>query len=271
MTLILDYNIFEGIELLEYSIKELRDEVDYINVTYQNKSYWGHPIKSKDFDKLLELKNIGLIDSLTPFRFDEIAKDVMEAKELEKKKRNESKNLCLSKGFTHYLSLDGDEFFKKEEFRKTKQYIIDNKIDFSACYYYNYYNFPIYRSKKINSSIIPFICRLDKTKLEGAQFLGRCDPTRSYNIDKEILLKTILFKPEDLMMHHFTNVRSDLYRKYDSTSMAGLDRNRINEIIRIIKSIYKNNLKIETDIKNLGNDSFEIVDNFFNIPLQLFI
>ena len=67
MILGVSYSVFDGIELLESSIKQIRQHVDFIDVQYQLKSWFGKPIKLKDMQTLLDLQNRGLIDSLSLF------------------------------------------------------------------------------------------------------------------------------------------------------------------------------------------------------------
>ena len=43
------YSIFDGIELLEHSIKSIRNSCDYINVVYSNISWYGN--KTNDVQK----------------------------------------------------------------------------------------------------------------------------------------------------------------------------------------------------------------------------
>ena len=50
------YNLFTGFELLEYSIKCILKEVDYICVVYSLTSHRGDKPKSDFLDDLIELK-----------------------------------------------------------------------------------------------------------------------------------------------------------------------------------------------------------------------
>ena len=269
MKLAVCYNIFEELDLLSFSILQIRDNVDFILVNYQNQSYFGEKLEtfSSDIKKLNELKNKGLIDQINIFDISYIAKNIPEAKELEKKKRNKGRLICLEKGYTHFIDMDVDEFYKKEEFSRAKQFINDNDLYFTACHFVNYQHKPIYRSKNISNSIVPFICRLrENYELTGADFFGRCDPTRGYVISEVPDFKKKLFFPTELIMHHMTGIRKDLYNKYRYTSLASLDKSRINEIMQTIASINENNLNIQSDF-NFIDKNYEIVDNYFNIDI----
>jgi hypothetical protein len=267
MKLSVCYNIFDELDLLLYSVLQIREHVDFILVNYQNQSYFGEKLESfsNDIRKLNELKNNGMINHINIFNVEYAAKNIPEAKELEKRKRNEGRLICLEKGYDYYLDCDCDEFYKKEEFNRAKKFIIDNKIEFSGCHFVNYQNKPIFRSKKISDGIVPFICKLDQRyELTGAKFLGSCDPTRGYNIVNVPDFKKKLFFPNDLLMHHMTGVRKDLYKKFKYTSLAALDKSRINEAVQTILSINKNNLFINSDF-NFIDKEFDIIENYFNI------
>ena len=64
MRLGVSYNIFDGEELLEGSIKQIRSEVDYISVVYQTVSNFGNPCNTDLVPLLERLKSEGLIDEL---------------------------------------------------------------------------------------------------------------------------------------------------------------------------------------------------------------
>ena len=50
------YNLFDGEELLEDSIKSIRNNVDYISVVYQTVSNFGNPCSPNLMPVLEELK-----------------------------------------------------------------------------------------------------------------------------------------------------------------------------------------------------------------------
>ena len=58
------YNLFDGEELLESSIKSIRNNVEYISVVYQTISNFGNECNEGLVPLLEELKSKGLIDEL---------------------------------------------------------------------------------------------------------------------------------------------------------------------------------------------------------------
>lgn len=270
MKLAVGYNCFNGVELLEHSIKQIRNKVDYIIVSYQEKDWYGiNKISIQDIQLLNDLKNRKIIDSLNCFVISSYVKKPIQAKLLEIQKRNNMKNYCENKGFDFYLDMDVDEFYKEEEFENIKKYIEENNIDYSYCRFIDYYNEPIFRNKKLSKSYVPFICKLKKNKKLGLNTMSNIvmDPTRGYIINKEDVTYII---PEDkLIMHHMSNVRKNLKEKYLSSSMAILERLKINDLVKNVNMINKNNLEFNNRFfktKLPETYYFEEVENIFGIP-----
>lgn len=264
MTLAVSFNVFDGVELLKYTINQIRNQVDFIMINYQSKSWYGKPIKNEDLLQIIELKKSGAVDHLNCFQIPQIAYSPAEAKVLETCKRNVGKDYCYAKGFSHFLDVDVDEFYIEEEFERAKQFIIDRGIYYSAVKYKNYCHLPTIRSTAFSEGIIPLICKLDNKPLGGAAFLGKTDPTRAYNIDRLPDHIKHVFDPSVIYCHHMTNVRKDLGFKYQSTSLANFDRNRTNELISNVNYLSKDCLSLQTDISIL-NKEYEVVPNLFNI------
>ena len=100
------YNFFDGEELLESSIKSIRNNVDYITVIYQQISNFGLNSKINIKDFLQDLVNKKLIDDFIEYKprvgagghFNEIVK------------RNLGLYECSRENCTHFLLMDSDEF-----------------------------------------------------------------------------------------------------------------------------------------------------------------
>ena len=121
MKLGVSYNLFDGEELLESSIKSIRTNVDFISVVYQTVSNFGNPC-NEELEPLLEsLHKEGLIDELFEYRpninkgghYNEI------------RKRNIGLTLSEGDGCTHHMAMDSDEFYTDEQFKHMKNVIED--------------------------------------------------------------------------------------------------------------------------------------------------
>jgi hypothetical protein len=60
----ISYNVFDGEELLENSIKSIRDNVDYVSVVYQTVSNFGNPCDDGLVPLLEKLVKDGLVDEI---------------------------------------------------------------------------------------------------------------------------------------------------------------------------------------------------------------
>ncbi|MGA2435665.1 MAG: hypothetical protein ABSG25_10310 [Bryobacteraceae bacterium] len=270
MRLGISYSVFDGLELLEHSIKQIRQYVDFISIIWQEQDWYGkHDINYKGIDILHDLKKKKLIDDLTLYTPLTFAKTPIDAKYRETEKRNIGKYICEKNGCDFHMSIDVDEFYMPEQFQKAKQYLIDNNINYSFCNIQEYYKMPIYRKKEVSNSYVTFISKIDKEL--GANNLSlTIDGTRGIILDRPREIFHI-FDKNELVMHHMSTVRKDLKSKYESSSMANIDRNNLNKIISNVYDINENNLKFEflTKSETLTAE-LEVAPNIFNIPLNLF-
>lgn len=61
------YSVMDGEEMLEFAIRSIRSEVDYVNVVWQKLSWFGTMCSDELEPTLERLKNEGLIDELIFF------------------------------------------------------------------------------------------------------------------------------------------------------------------------------------------------------------
>ena len=119
MKLGISYNLFDGEELLETSIKSVRKSAYHISVVYQLISNSGEK-RSDDIVSLLkDLKKRHLIDEFSLFETDA----TKPANVNERNKRLVGLKIARKAGCTHYLSLDVDEFYHYDEIEKAKLFI----------------------------------------------------------------------------------------------------------------------------------------------------
>jgi len=270
------YNVFEGVELLEYAIQQIKEHVDYINVVYQEQSWFSHAMSKENLNILKSIKQRKLIDKLILFdSFKPMkhysANNIDRSKKYETRKRDIGLSDCRSENCTHFLCCDVDEFYKPEEFMRAKNYIITNDIHTTAVDIIAYVNLPIFRldHQKLKSKV-PFICRIGPNSHHGVKFFCLCDPTRgiSLNVKNQ---KSLIFPKNQILMHHMETIRKDVTLKYLATSRRFLQRNRVNELVDSIKSVNPDNLIF--DPKKVINNSrllqkVTLCDNIFNIPYK---
>lgn len=270
MRLFASYIVYDGIELLEQSINQIRNQCDIIQVIYQNVSWFNKPIPKESIDILHNLKNKGIIDLLDCFNnFRPLDKSLINtphyikvAKQYETKKREFGLRTALNNNATHFISLDVDEFYKQEDFYFAKEIIKENNFDLTACRFINYVKSPEYH-RGYDSKYVPFICKINDKSRMGVGFFIDCDPTRGITPG----INTYTFNEGLLTMHHMETIRKDLKTKYESTTRLYFDRNKIDDLI--------NNINSSTDKVNfngiiypsLKEQTLTKVDNYFNIKL----
>lgn len=247
MKLGVSYSVFSGIELLPFAIQQIRENVDFILVSFQEYDWFGkNKFSKEDYEILLKLKNNKLIDEINLFKINKYATNPIEAKLLEREKRNQSKNICIENGCDYYIDADVDEFYKNIEFKKAKRFLENNIINYSFVRIIEYIS-PITKRKKLSESYLPFICKIDKTL--GTNNLNlNIDPTRGYILNSND--KYGIFNDKDILMHHMSFVRKNLKLKFETTSQATLNKNKIDNII-----------------EDLKKEDLELVENYFGIKI----
>jgi len=225
----ISYNIFDGEELLEDSILQIRDLVDYISVVYQRISNFGNPCNDDLLDLLLDLKDDGLINEIQEFQPMNYGYGVTHMNELTK--RNMGIQLSRKNFCTHHMTMDSDEFYLKDEFQKLIKWHTDNPNYVSYCGLINYYKTSEYViDEPDNTHVSLFFPIKDRGVVFGMQSPAPVlvDPTR-----RPICSNTHVFDSEFILMHHMTMVRKDVTSKLiNSSAKINYERNNfIQEII----------------------------------------
>jgi hypothetical protein len=234
MKLGISYNVFDGEELLECSIKSVRENVDYISVVYQTVSNYGFRCNLNLVETLTELKADGLIDELHEYIPQILSRDRDNASYNEVEKRDIGLSLSRRNNCTHHMSMDCDEFYVPEQFSYMKNVIAENNYDSAACRYQNYYKDSIYLLPDFKADIyVSTIFRInDDTKFvfRSRESPVRIDPTRKTNNKKYKI-----FGRAEVQMHHMTLIRKDLRSKFMSSSYR---KHGLN-IHALVRGLYK--------------------------------
>ncbi len=212
------YNIFDGEELLEKSILSIRDNVDIIIAVVQKISNWGHRYESGaiECERLEQMKLIDVVIHYEPTEH----KSVGFAPWLrEQSKRWVGVQKAMALGCTHVFHIDTDEFYKKEEFSKAREFLENNpEYDSSACRLKLYFKKPTWSLGLDSKCWVPFIHKVDEntyTTMESCkEFPVPVDPTRSLSPNKKIYI----FPEDRLLMYHYSWVRKDIARKWINSS-----------------------------------------------------
>ena len=205
------FNVFDGMELFPYAVKQIRQHCDYIVVVYQTISNRGN-ISDTDVKKIVtDQLNFGLIDNIIeyiPKQFAGISNEI--------EKRNLGLQELIQNKCTHVLCMDVDELYDDTQFIVQKNILDSQPYDVSACQMITYYHDPIYRLKPKETYYVPWICRIQNIPnfnfgIGGFPVLVDHTRTLPYN-------SCLLFTRIELEMHHFSWVRNDIDEKIRNSS-----------------------------------------------------
>ena len=172
----ISYNLFDGEELLEDSIRSIRPHVDYISVVYQETSNFGNPCSEELVPLLTRLKNEGSVDELYRYK----PHPLKGGHHNEITKRNIGLFLSEGQKFTHHMAMDSDEFYTNEQFELMKKTMVDGDYDSGACQMTTYYKEPIYRLDPKEDYYVSLLYKIRRGNqyVLGLYFPVLVDPTR---------------------------------------------------------------------------------------------
>ena len=212
MKLGVSYNVFDGEELLEGSINQIRSEVDYISVVYQTISNFGDKCDENLIKHLEDLKSKGLVNEIYEF-----FPSSFNGSGNEKSKRNIGLNLSKNNGCTHHMSMDTDEYYDLEQFKYLKRIMVEGNFDSSACQMMTYYKEPIYRLEPKEEYFVSLIFKIrDGIEFNSVGFPVVVDPTR-----RMVCGNFRKFTRGEIEMHHMSYVRKNINKKMNNSSAKG--------------------------------------------------
>lgn len=204
-SLVAIYNIFDGIEMLPYSLESIHRNIDHVIIIFQQKSNFGEfkDTRSELYDVIKNYPSdfISVYEYEPNISLGGTANETM--------KRNSGLKLARKKKFTHFFFVDCDEAYAN--FAKAKLQYIESCAEGSVCEMYTYFKRPTWRLQYIDNYYVPFIHQLHPHTVAGARnYKFYCDPTRSVNCESVTLIKE--------RMHHFSWVRRDIEMKARNSS-----------------------------------------------------
>lgn len=252
----ISYSVWDGEELLEQSIQQIRPVADYINVVWQRLSWHGQECSPDLESVLLHLKAKGLIDEIIYFEPD---LSIIPAYN-EVAKRNVGLTAAYKAGCTHFMTMDTDEFYDTKQFSDAWHDIIERNLSHTAVNIVAYIT-PTLRNSEYEDFFVPFIYKIkkhQKLRLACFKYHTPClvDPTRQMPLrffHRFCMLGGIV-------MHHMTCVRKDIYKKVCNSSYSVSERD---------KQELQNRCQISQSQKTAGIDAgkYIVVKNKFNIHI----
>lgn len=207
------YMVFDGIELLEFAVKNIRKNIDYISVTYQDMSYFGNQNDINLLPILNNLKSLGLIDEIIHFEPDLS----LEPKENELRLRNIGLQASRNAGCSHHISADVDEFYESNQLEYAKSAMSESDYNYSVVPLLTYYKdptFQVYPHQKVVVSFIHPVHNEYSRTINYPTFPFHMETTRrfiKYDNYK-------LFNKDEFAIHHMSYVRKDIRKKLANSS-----------------------------------------------------
>ncbi len=215
------YNIFDGEEMLIYSLQNLRPMVDFICVVYQTTSNFGNT--NENLEPTLEkYKAMGLIDKMIEY-IPEIKKDSngeikwQNGTENEFKKRNIGLNVCRVNNCDAFMTIDCDELYDTDEFEFAKKDFELGDYDTSFTQMKTYYKLPTYEVYPPEEYYCPLFYKIKKDTAFTYEFANpypvNIDPTRRVKAGY-----CRIYQRDEIQMYHYAYVRHNLVSKVNNTS-----------------------------------------------------
>lgn len=245
------YNVFDGEELLEGSILQIRSSCEVVIAVVQKISNEGEHYEG-GYTTCLRLQEQQLIDVLILFEPHKAT-----AQQLEKEKRQRGLEEAKKLKCTHFLHIDCDEYYDMLEFAAAKKYSLESNLSGTALYIQTYYKYPHWQLTGLEAYYVPFIHQLTQTSTCGSlDYPCKVDPTRSINLQGDFELL-----PADLcVMHHYSWVRANIDRKIsNSSAKAYLTKHYHNMIAEY------NSAKPGDVLQHWPNQPISVVENTFKI------
>lgn len=134
-------------------------------------------------------------------------------------KRRIGINRAKELGCTHFILMDCDEYYERDQFAKAIKFLDGGS---GVCRMHTYFKRPTLKLEHPENYFVPFIHRLNPdTQIGNNKYKFYCDRTRVVNEHEVIQV------PDDIcMMHHFSWVRKDINKKIQSSSAQDLIQNK---------------------------------------------
>lgn len=218
------YSVWDDWDLLKISVQNISKVVDGVIIVWSEKSNYGEVSKPKP---IAIWEEYPYKTEFFTYQHEPVLHHPQHA---ETRKRNYGLDQAKELGFTHFITMDSDEFYDRYELIAAQKYLNDNPhLNGLVVESYVYFKSPTLTIGK-DVTLVPHIHKLTPTikhefnkqypfAWEGKKI--RIDPTRSFNINSGVEMF-------ECPMHHMSWVRKDPEKKVrNSTARANLQRSTI--------------------------------------------
>lgn len=250
MKLVAIYNVWaDGLDLLKPSVENILPVVDEVLIVFSNYSNYGHHIAFTCLDPQEKVSYVNFEPNLNQ------SPHVNECE-----KRNHGLRVAKEREFTHFIGMDADEFYEREDVRIETYRVEKHNIAGLVCPIKVYFKKPTL-TVGFDHTLVPFIHKItpglrfelnNKTYPFAYDDEGHAhiDPTRRLNITKGVEMSNVV-------MHHYSWCRSDYNLKIEnSAARNNLRKSSIytdleNAAPGVYNQFYRSELKECENIFNL--------------------
>lgn len=240
------YNVWDGEELLKFSVNSVRHVVDKIIVVWQNKSNWGNhhspewAFEGLDADKFI-------FYSPTNARHPHVNETRKRRIGLEEARKD-----C-----THFMFMDADECYFKDELKYAWDMVKRDKLTGCACPITTYYKDPTYQVTPHYKYYVPLIHEIqDRLNIGEVHYPVAADPTRKCSATQNFHI----LQRHECEMHHYSFIRKDIAKKLLNSSA----RMNFNDISRNVESF--NNFKPGNGLIYFSKEqTIKVVPNYLDL------
>lgn len=250
------YTVFNGLELLENAIKQIREEVDEIIICWQKTSNTGNI--SADVEAFIK-KFEGLHNYHIVF-FE--PKPGVFTKENEQAKHQLMIDKAKELDCTHFLLSATDHFYKKDEFSAAKKEVLSLDFDVTFTKMYTYYKLPTWQLTPIEDYFMPFICKLyPDTRIDRAKTF----PYNEIRVDQSVQVRPCgnwnIFQEDEIMLHHFSMIRDDVKNKFSNAAASVRWK---PEMIKDFQEEFENyDINKNPGVKYFQGRKIKVVEDYF--------
>lgn len=142
----------------------------------------------------------------------------LNTKENERIKHNLMIQTAKNNGFTHFIMAACDHFYTPEQFIFAKKFHQSNEIDVSLTFMRTYYKQENWYIEPMEGYCMPFIHKMyPNTEItKRANYPEVVDPSVKVNTSEKIHV----FSPEEILLHHYSMVRKDIYKKFRNAAAS---------------------------------------------------
>jgi len=266
MSLAFIYNVFDGCELLEASLKNAKNNnVDTNIVVYQDVSYYGKKINTYDINEVISyLEKEKLIDKSIKYNPVTVCATNKEAKKIESHKYLLGLDYVKEKRIEYFAPRAIDEFFIKEEFEHAFNVVKDNDYLRAFCPIQTYCDIDrkdVVSTDSVNSIVMyktlyaddPELGHFEKRYGRTIGIKGKYTEPQLY-IDEVVkygVRRDVFF--DKINMHHYRLARLELNTKLENSTI--INRSGMSKQIKSIEAL---------------RSKAEKVENIFDIDIEKF-